>query len=125
MASELTTESYISHHLTNFTCGKTPDGWTCDPYKVEYIQNELSHVDEAAIFGILDNDLGGRVVAAIVLEDNKNFNQSKTGSFVNDKLARYKQPKKYFIMKSLPRNAMGEVKNELRKRFYTKNHGYK
>ena len=35
MAKELTTESYIQHHLTNLTCGKTPDGWTCDPYKVE------------------------------------------------------------------------------------------
>ena len=32
MASELTTESYISHHLTNLKCGKTDAGWTCDPY---------------------------------------------------------------------------------------------
>ena len=32
MASELTTESYISHHLTNLRCGKTDVGWTCDPY---------------------------------------------------------------------------------------------
>ena len=35
MAKELTTESYIQHHLTNLTCGKTPEGWTCDPYKVD------------------------------------------------------------------------------------------
>jgi F-type H+-transporting ATPase subunit a len=32
VASELTTESYISHHLTNLKCGKTDMGWTCDPY---------------------------------------------------------------------------------------------
>ena len=32
MASELTTESYINHHLTNLKCGKTDVGWTCDPY---------------------------------------------------------------------------------------------
>jgi len=32
VASELTTESYISHHLTNLKCGKTDAGWTCDPY---------------------------------------------------------------------------------------------
>ena len=32
MASELTTESYNSHHLTNLKCGKTDVGWTCDPY---------------------------------------------------------------------------------------------
>ncbi len=32
MASELTTNSYINHHLTNLKCGKTDAGWTCDPY---------------------------------------------------------------------------------------------
>ena len=45
MASELTTESYIQHHLTNLTCGKTPDGWTCDPYKVEQMGFWAFHVD--------------------------------------------------------------------------------
>ena len=45
MASELTTESYISHHLTNLTCGKTPDGWTCNPYKVDEMGFWTFHVD--------------------------------------------------------------------------------
>ena len=45
MAKELTTESYIQHHLTNLTCGKTPDGWTCDPYKVEQMGFWAFHVD--------------------------------------------------------------------------------
>ena len=45
MAKELTTESYIQHHLTNFTCGKTPDGWTCDPYKVDQMGFWAFHVD--------------------------------------------------------------------------------
>ena len=45
MASELTTESYISHHLTNLTCGKTAEGWTCDPYKVDQMGFWAFHVD--------------------------------------------------------------------------------
>jgi len=45
MAKELTTESYIQHHLTNLTCGKTSDGWTCDPYKVEQMGFWAFHVD--------------------------------------------------------------------------------
>ena len=45
MAKELTTESYIQHHLTNLTCGKTADGWTCDPYKVEQMGFWAFHVD--------------------------------------------------------------------------------
>tara|TARA_B100001248_G_C27351564_1_gene441628 strand:- start:260 stop:1150 length:891 start_codon:yes stop_codon:yes gene_type:complete len=45
MASELTTQSYITHHLTNLTCGKTSSGWTCDPYKVEQMGFWAFHVD--------------------------------------------------------------------------------
>ena len=45
MAKELTTESYIQHHLTNLTCGKTPDGWTCDPYRVDQMGFWAFHVD--------------------------------------------------------------------------------
>ena len=45
MAKELTTESYIQHHLTNLTCGKTPDGWTCDPYKLDQMGFWAFHVD--------------------------------------------------------------------------------
>ena len=45
MAKELTTESYIQHHLTNLTCGKTSEGWTCDPYKVDQMGFWAFHVD--------------------------------------------------------------------------------
>ena len=56
MASELTTESYIQHHLTNLTCGKTPDGWTCDPYKVEQMGFWAFHMDTifmSVLLGVL------------------------------------------------------------------------
>ena len=93
-------------------------GYNVYPKEVEDILNALNQIDETAVFGIPDSDLGERVVAAVVLENNKNFNQSKTEVFVNEKLARYKQPKEYFVLDSLPRNSMGKVqKNELRKRF--------
>ena len=45
MAKELTTKSYIDHHLTNLTCGKTPDGWTCDPHYVDQMGFWAFHVD--------------------------------------------------------------------------------
>ena len=41
----MTTESYINHHLTNLTCGKTPDGWTCDPHYVDQMGFWAFHVD--------------------------------------------------------------------------------
>ena len=93
-------------------------GYNVYPKEVEDILNALNQIDETAVFGIPDSDLGERVVAAVVLENNKNFIQNKTEVFVNEKLARYKQPKEYFVLDSLPRNSMGKVqKNELRKRF--------
>ena len=54
MADTLTTESYISHHLTNLTCGHVgvDEGagiyksfWTCDPYMVDKMGFWAFHVD--------------------------------------------------------------------------------
>ncbi|MDC1491432.1 F0F1 ATP synthase subunit A, partial [Gammaproteobacteria bacterium] len=45
MAKELTTQSYIDHHLTNLTCGKATEGWTCDPYLVDQMGFWAFHVD--------------------------------------------------------------------------------
>ena len=54
MAKELTTESYIQHHLTNLTCGHVgmdesagiyKSFWTCDPYMVDKMGFWAFHVD--------------------------------------------------------------------------------
>jgi len=46
MAKELTTQSYIDHHLTNLTCGQLKDGvWSCDPHDVENMTFWAFHVD--------------------------------------------------------------------------------
>ena len=46
MAKELTTQSYIEHHLTNLTCGQLKDGgWSCNPYDVENMTFWAFHVD--------------------------------------------------------------------------------
>ena len=93
-------------------------GYNVYPKEIEDVLNEIEKIDETAVFGISDNDFGERVVAAVVMAENESFNKSETEIFVNDKLARYKQPKEYFVLKSLPRNSMGKVqKNELRKKF--------
>jgi len=45
MAKELTSSSYIQHHLTNLTCGKVDEGWTCDPQRIEEMGFWAFHVD--------------------------------------------------------------------------------
>ena len=65
MAKELTTESYIDHHLTNLTCGHVgvDEGagifksfWTCDPYMVDKMGFWAFHVDSlfwSVLLGVL------------------------------------------------------------------------
>ena len=89
MATELTTESYIGHHLTNLTCGKTPDGWTCDPYMVDKMGFWAFHVD-SLFWSIL---LGALFIAIFRLGIPKSTDSAPTGlqnivemciEFVND-----------------------------------------
>ena len=93
-------------------------GYNVYPKEVEDVLNELDQIEETAVFGVPDSDLGELVVAAVVLADTEKLNKGQTEHFVNKKLARYKQPKEYITLKRLPRNSMGKVqKIELRKRF--------
>ena len=89
MATELTTESYIGHHLTNLTCGKTPDGWTCDPYMVDKMGFWAFHVD-SLFWSVL---LGVLFIAIFRLGIPKSTDSAPTGlqnivemciEFVND-----------------------------------------
>ena len=54
MAKELTSKSYIDHHLTNLTCGKTESvGWTCDHNYYDEMGFMAFHVDSIAISVLL------------------------------------------------------------------------
>ena len=77
--------------------------------------NELPNVLESAVFGLQHSDFGEAVVAAVVVNDDKN-DENQIIEFTKDKIAKYKQPKKIIFMDNLPRNSMGKVqKNLLRK----------
>ena len=96
-------------------------GYNVYPKEVEDVLNEIDQIDETAVFGVPDNDFGERVVAAIVMTGIEEFSQNKAEIFVDTKLARYKQPREYIVMQTLPRNTMGKVqKNQLRKMFQPK-----
>ena len=85
------------------------------PKEIEDVLNELPNVLESAVFGLQHSDFGEAVVAAVVVNDNKN-DENQIIEFTKDKIAKYKQPKKIIFMDNLPRNSMGKVqKNLLRK----------
>ena len=85
------------------------------PKEIEDVLNELPNVLESAVFGLQHSDFGEAVVAAVVVNDDKN-DENQIINFTKDKIAKYKQPKKIIFMDNLPRNSMGKVqKNLLRK----------
>ena len=78
----------------------------------------LAGVRESAVIGLPHTDLGEAVAAAVVLESGAQLDETALIARLAERLARYKLPRRVFVVDELPRNAMGKVqKNVLRKRF--------
>jgi long-chain acyl-CoA synthetase len=84
--------------------------------EVEGVLGLASEVDEAAVFGVADADLGERVEAAVHLVPGMDATEAGLRSFVAERLAGYKVPDRiHMIGEPLPRNAAGKImKDELR-----------
>jgi malonyl-CoA/methylmalonyl-CoA synthetase len=87
------------------------------PKEVETKIDELTSIEESAVFAAPHKDFGEAVVAAVVRKNETIF-EVEIINYLSDKLAKFKQPKKIIFLDSLPRNAMGKVqKAELRKKY--------
>ena len=84
------------------------------PTEIEAVLDAVDGVEESAVVGAPDPDLGESVVAAIVGDPD----ESALRAACDAALARFKHPRRYITLETLPRNAMGKVqKVELRRRF--------
>ncbi|WP_346798015.1 malonyl-CoA synthase [Halomonas sp. Bachu 37] len=91
-------------------------GYNVYPKEVEQLIDELPGVAESAVFGVAHPDLGEGVTAVVVAKEGQTPpDEASVQAALADRLARYKQPKRVFIIEALPRNVMGKVqKNQLR-----------
>lgn len=86
-------------------------GYNIYPKEVEDVLNKVLGVTETAVFGVPNADFGESVVAAVVGDAD----EASLESAAEETLARFKHPRRYVFMESLPRNTMGKVqKNVLR-----------
>ena len=114
---ELSEDGYLS------IVGRAKDliitsGYNVYPEEIEDTVYALTGVKEAAVFGILDEEYGEIVVVALVAEDNQTIDLEAVKAQVTGSLARFKHPRYYQILDSLPRNARGKIqKNALRSKF--------
>ncbi len=93
-------------------------GYNIYPKEIELLIDAQDDVEESAVIGVPHPDFGEGVVGILVPKEGKNVTESDILSAIKSKIARFKQPKRIFVVDQLPRNTMGKVlKNELRKEY--------
>jgi acyl-CoA synthetase (AMP-forming)/AMP-acid ligase II len=90
------------------------------PREIEDILLQHPGIAEAAVIGIPDEEWGESVMALIVTRGEP-LDLQELEALCLQRIARFKRPKHWRIVESLPRNGAGKIlKRELRERFRTK-----
>jgi malonyl-CoA/methylmalonyl-CoA synthetase len=84
-------------------------GFNVYPKEVESEIDAIDGVVESAVFGVPHADFGEGVTAVVVLRPGASLSESAILSTLAGRLAKFKAPKRVFVVASLPRNAMGKV----------------
>jgi malonyl-CoA/methylmalonyl-CoA synthetase len=94
-------------------------GFNVYPKEIEEAVNALPGVAESAVIGVPHPDFGEAVVAIIApLAGLAPANEAAIIATLAESLAKFKLPKRVFVLPDLPRNAMGKVqKADLRKTY--------
>jgi malonyl-CoA/methylmalonyl-CoA synthetase len=84
-------------------------GYKIGAGEIEGCLREHPAVEDAAVTGEADEDLGERVVAWVVLRDGASVPESELVDHVAGQLAPHKRPREVRFLDELPRNDMGKV----------------
>ena len=79
------------------------------PAEIEAVLHAHPAIDEAAIYGVADDEWGQRVEAAIVVRPGVRIGKQEIMAFCRERLAPYKVPSKIRVVDALPRNAAGKL----------------
>ncbi|WP_294931101.1 malonyl-CoA synthase [uncultured Paracoccus sp.] len=93
-------------------------GYNIYPKEIELLLDEQPGVLESAVIGTPHPDFGEGVVAVIVPEPGHAPTPEALEAAIAPQLARFKQPKRYVLTDSLPRNTMGKVQKNLLREEY-------
>jgi malonyl-CoA/methylmalonyl-CoA synthetase len=84
-------------------------GFNVYPKEVEGVLDAIDGVLESAVFGVPHADFGEGVTAVVVPQPGVALTEAAILSALGESLAKFKAPKRIFVVDSLPRNAMGKV----------------
>jgi malonyl-CoA/methylmalonyl-CoA synthetase len=90
-------------------------GFNVYPKEIESEIDAMPGVIESAVIGVPHADFGEGVTAVVVCDKNAGVSEASVLNALDGRLAKFKMPKRVFIVNELPRNTMGKVqKNVLR-----------
>jgi malonyl-CoA/methylmalonyl-CoA synthetase len=90
-------------------------GFNVYPKEIESEIDAMPGVIESAVIGVPHADFGEGVTAVVVCDKNAAADEASVLKALDGRLAKFKMPKRVFVVDELPRNAMGKVqKNILR-----------
>lgn len=93
-------------------------GYNVYPKEIEDVLNDIEGVTESAVFGVPHADFGEAIIAAVVPDTGATLDPAVLAKVVNEKLARFKHPRRYEIVAELPRNTMGKVQKNILRDIY-------
>ncbi|MGY3441718.1 MULTISPECIES: malonate--CoA ligase [unclassified Bradyrhizobium] len=90
-------------------------GFNVYPKEIESEIDAMPGVVESAVIGVPHADFGEGVTAVLVCSKGADVSEASVLKALDGRLAKFKMPKRVFVVDELPRNAMGKVqKNILR-----------
>jgi len=93
-------------------------GFNVYPAEVEALIDEIPGVAESAVIGVAHPDFGEGVVAVVASRPGAQLDEAAVRAPLGDKLAKFKQPKKVYVVDALPRNTMGKIQKNVLRRTY-------
>ena len=93
-------------------------GYNIYPKEIELLLDEQAGVRESAVIGVPHRDFGEGVVGVVVPNNGNQLSEQDLLSAINGKVARFKQPKRIFVVEELPRNTMGKVQKNILRQTY-------
>ncbi len=88
-------------------------GFNVYPKEIETEIDAIPGVVESAVIGVPHPDFGEGVAAVVVKDKSSSLSEKDVLGALNDRLAKFKLPKRVIFVDDLPRNTMGKVQKNL------------
>ena len=84
-------------------------GYNVYPREIEEVLYEHPAVMEAAVVGVPHEEMGEEVGAAVALKEGQQVSEDELRSYVKERVAAYKYPRKIWFVDELPKGPTGKV----------------